>query len=235
MAFNSILFLGDIPPLELEEPDFFVDLNLDQVLASMPPAGSSTSSGRSSTRRCMTSRRALPARGLARPREARGARVDHAVRISHGTDAGARRPSREAPPPAPEAGMAVGRDRDLLRGRWLARGRPRRVQRRPRPDSGAARLPDGVHGVRALHLAGGRDASAEGGARRGAVRGSDPGARESRSAAYEGEPDYSAEVEADVRQVQAGSGEELPGQAARLRRNGPCGGADPRACRPASS
>lgn len=34
-AFNSILFLGDIPPLELEEPDCFVDLNLDQVLASM--------------------------------------------------------------------------------------------------------------------------------------------------------------------------------------------------------
>jgi DNA mismatch repair protein MutS len=35
MAFNSILFPGDIPPLELEEPDFFVDLNLDHVLASM--------------------------------------------------------------------------------------------------------------------------------------------------------------------------------------------------------
>jgi hypothetical protein len=35
MAFNSILFPGDIPPLELEEPDFFVDLNLDQLVASM--------------------------------------------------------------------------------------------------------------------------------------------------------------------------------------------------------
>jgi DNA mismatch repair protein MutS len=35
MAFDSILFLGEGPPLEPEEPDFFVDLNLDQVLASM--------------------------------------------------------------------------------------------------------------------------------------------------------------------------------------------------------
>ncbi len=35
MAFDSILFPGEAPPLDLEEPDFFVDLNLDQVLASM--------------------------------------------------------------------------------------------------------------------------------------------------------------------------------------------------------
>lgn len=35
MAFNSILFPGDRPALEADEPDFFVDLNLDQVLASM--------------------------------------------------------------------------------------------------------------------------------------------------------------------------------------------------------
>jgi DNA mismatch repair protein MutS len=35
MAFDSILFPSEAPPLEPEEPDFFVDLNLDQVLASM--------------------------------------------------------------------------------------------------------------------------------------------------------------------------------------------------------
>ena len=35
MAFDSILFPTDAPPLESEEPDFFADLNLDQVLASL--------------------------------------------------------------------------------------------------------------------------------------------------------------------------------------------------------
>jgi DNA mismatch repair protein MutS len=35
MACGSILFPGEVPPLELEEPDFFVDLNLGQVLASL--------------------------------------------------------------------------------------------------------------------------------------------------------------------------------------------------------
>ncbi len=35
MAFDSILFLPDAPPPESEEPDFFADLNLDQVLASL--------------------------------------------------------------------------------------------------------------------------------------------------------------------------------------------------------
>ena len=35
MAFDSILFPSDAPPLEPEEPDFFDDLHLDQVLASM--------------------------------------------------------------------------------------------------------------------------------------------------------------------------------------------------------
>jgi DNA mismatch repair protein MutS len=34
-AFRSILFPDDVAPLESEEPDFFVDLNLDQVLLSL--------------------------------------------------------------------------------------------------------------------------------------------------------------------------------------------------------
>jgi DNA mismatch repair protein MutS len=35
MAFGSILFTGDAPPLHAVEPDFFADLNLDQALASL--------------------------------------------------------------------------------------------------------------------------------------------------------------------------------------------------------
>lgn len=35
VRFRSILFPGDVPPLESAEPDFFVDLHLDQVLESV--------------------------------------------------------------------------------------------------------------------------------------------------------------------------------------------------------
>ena len=118
--------------------------------------------------------RPLPARGAARPREARRARVDHEVRGDDAADARAPRAGGEAPLPAAETGLVPGRRRDLLRGGLLAHGRARRARCGLARLPGAPRLPRRIRRLRALHLACGGDAGAEGGAGRGAVRHPDP-------------------------------------------------------------
>ena len=160
-------------------------------------------------------RRPLPARGAARPRAARCARVGHEVRGDDAADARAPRGGGEAPLPAPEAGLVPGRRRDLLRGGLLARGRARRARCGLARLSGAPRLPRRVRRLRALHLARGADAGAEGGAGRGAVRDPDP-----RGPGHGQQLRRRARLQRrggrDVREVQAGGGDELPGRAARL-------------------
>ena len=132
--------------------------------------------------------RPLPARGAARPREARCARVGHEVRGDDAADARAPRGGGEAPLPAPEAGLVPGRRRDLLRGGLLARGRARRARCGLARLSRAPRLPRRVRRLRALHLACRGDAGAEGGAGRGAVRHPDPTGPGSRSATTRASP-----------------------------------------------
>ena len=117
--------------------------------------------------------RALPPRGVARPRETRGARGDHRVCRGVRADARAPRPGAEAPLPAAEAGVVSGRRRDLLRGRPLARGRPGGARRDLTRLAGASRLPRRVRRGGALCLARGGDAGPQGRPRGGAVRGAD--------------------------------------------------------------
>ena len=132
--------------------------------------------------------RPLPARGAARPRAARCARVGHEVRGDDAADARAPRGGGEAPLPAPEAGLVPGRRRDLLPGGLLARGRARRARCDLARLSRAPRLPRRVRRLRALHLACRADAGAEGGAGRGAVRDPDPREPGSRSATTKASP-----------------------------------------------
>ena len=176
--------------------------------------------------------RALPPRGVARPREARRARGDHAVSPRRWGGCASTSPKCEK------------LHYRLQKQAWFldaveiyceaVRSLAEDLAERDVTSRGLQGLRDYLADYaasRALHLAGGGDASAQGRARGGAVRGPDPG-RAGHGQPLRGRGGLQRRGRADVRQVPAGGGEELPGEAARLRRDEPRRGTDPRPVSP---
>ena len=136
----------------LSEPDFFADLNLDQVLKSM-------TTGREQYELKPffyaplheVGGSAIPAGGPARPREARRARVDRAGSPSDAADARAPRSNGGAPLPAAEAGVVSGHGGDLLPGGPLAREQDLATRPRLARLPGTPRLRRRVRRLRAVH------------------------------------------------------------------------------------
>ena len=179
----------------LQEPDFFADLNLDLVLESMtvgrkqyelkpffyaPLHDVAAVRYRHEVLRDLEKPVVLEsvtrfAETMRRMRE----HLAQAEKIYH---------------PLQKQAWYLERRRDLLRGGLLACRRARRARRDLRRFSRAPRLPRQVRRLRRLHLARSADAGAEGGAGQGAVHG--PAQRGPGTVSnYEGEPDYSVQVE----------------------------------------
>ena len=170
---------------------------------------------------------ALPPPCAERPDGGTGARGRARVRKRDASDAQAPRAPREAAPRPPEAAMVRRSGRNVLPRRgWFPRS-----ARRPRAALagilGAARIPHEVRRVRQVRFAHRGNAGDGGRARLREIRG--PHQRQPRTRdPRRGRGGHERAGRADLRQVQAGGGHGLSGEAPGLGRHESRGGADPR-------